>query len=105
MKKHLAALVGLAVLAGAPAFAADQHQGMTHTGDYCTKHCRATDIRKQLDALNAEIKKDKAAGKMPGEKMIIQQNKAKEMREHLAKHDKEFADLRAELEKIESQLQ
>ena len=105
MKKHLAALVGLAVLAGAPAFAADQHQGMAHSGEYCTKHCRSTEIRKQLDALNAEVKKDKAAGKIPGEKAIVQQNKAKEMREHLAKHEKEFADLKAELEKIEAELQ
>ena len=79
-----------------------QMQGMSN--EYCTKHCRATDIRKQLDGLKAEIEADKKAGKFTGGKVIETQNKAKTLREHLAKHEKEFTDLEAELGRVEADL-
>ncbi len=79
-----------------------QMQGMSN--EYCTKHCRAMDIRKQLDALKTEVEADKKAGKFTGGKVIETQNRAKALREHLAKHDKEFTDLEAELGRLEADL-
>ena len=114
MKKGIIVAVGLACLVPQAVVRAemsdmsnmsDMHKHMGHDSQYCEKHCRTMDLRKEVQALDQEIAKDKAAGKaVPGGKMIEMQNRAKAVREHLAKHEKELADAHAELDKAEAEL-
>jgi hypothetical protein len=57
-----------------------------------------------VQTLEKEIAKEKAAGKAPSGKIIEMQNRAKAVSEHLAKHEKELSDARAELNKTEAEL-
>ena len=111
MKRTTAAIVGTLML-GAGLLAPIQYAraDMDHmdmkgmSNEYCTKHCRAMDIRKQLDSLKAEIAADKKAGTFTGGKVIEVQNKEKALKAHLAQHEKEFSDLETELGKVEVDL-
>src|SRR5690242_624919 len=77
----------------------------SHTSQYCEKHCRTSELRKEVTALEQAIEKAKAEGNVVGSgKMVEIQNRAKATREHLAKHEKELADAQAELDKAETEL-
>ena len=66
--------------------------------------------RQRLDELDQAISSPefyndpKKAGTFTGGKVVEVQNKAKALREHLAKHEKEYTDLEAELGRVEADL-
>ncbi len=103
MKKGLmAGILGMALLAGWPLMAAEDHSKMT--GDYCAKHCNGMQLSKEIKALEKEIAADKAALKSTGtgEKPATLMGKKEQVKKHLAQHAKELEDLKTRLEKDEA---
>ena len=104
MKTIIAGVMGLMLMTALPVMAADQHSGHSNSA-YCTKHCNATQLGKEVKALENQIMADKAALKGgSGEKLATVMAKKEQIKKHLAQHEKEFADVKAELDKAEAEL-
>ncbi len=116
MKKTTIALMGLALLSGGTLMAAEQGmEGMNHgdkamhmkmSDEYCTKHCNAMEISKQVKDLEKAVEADKAALNKSGgsDKILTLEAKKNEVKKHLNQHIKELNDLKVELEKVEKEL-
>ncbi len=105
MKKGLlAGILGVALLAGWPLMAAEDHSKMS--AEYCTKHCNATQLRKEVKSLETAIAADRAAIKSggSGEKVATLMSRKEQVKKHLAQHEKELQDLQAEADKAEAEL-
>ena len=99
MNKTFIALVGMSLLSGSPLIAETTHSET----EYCLKHCRMEDLRKEVKSLEATIEKDKTSARA-GEsgKIADLRQKINAAREHLARHEKELAATRVELDKAEA---
>lgn len=105
MKKEIIVAMSLALLSPAAQVYAEDMMHAHSSAEYCTKHCRTTDLRKEVTALEEAIRKTKAENPMGGGgKLMEMQVRAKATREHLSKHEKELADVQAELDKTEAEL-
>ncbi len=107
MKKGLmAGILGMALLAGWPLMAAEDHSKHMGgaAGEFCTKHCNAVQLGKEVKALEKEIAADKAALKSggSGEKLATLMSKREQLKKHLDQHAKELEDLKTRLEKDEA---
>ena len=100
-KRIIMGVIGMALSAHWPVFAAE-HAG----GVYCAKHCNAMQLSKEVKALETEIAADKAALKSQGgaEKIATLNSKKERVKKHLDRHIRELADMKAELDKAEAEL-
>ncbi|MBI2118515.1 MAG: hypothetical protein HYT97_02690 [Elusimicrobia bacterium] len=91
----------LLAMAGWPLVAAD----MKHDADFCTKHCNAMQLSKEVKTLEKEIAAEKASLKAgSSEKAASLIAKKEKVKKHIGQHEAELSDLKTKLEALESEL-
>ena len=105
MKKMLIATIMSAALLSGVSLRADEMK-MDHNKGYCAKHCNVMQLTKDVKALEKEIAADKASAQNAGgaEKLATANAKKEQMKKHIDNHIRELADLKAELERSETEL-